>query len=126
MLTPNHGLLAGREVVSDMTWAKYQEEARKTWQPVDTAHYIVYPALGLADEAGEVAGKVKKIMRDHDGYISLEDRDALKYELGDVLWYLTQIATELGLSMEEVATANIAKLADRQRRGVINGNGDNR
>lgn len=109
-----------------MTWAEYQDASRCTWQHVDMDHSIVYPALGLVNEAGEVAGKVKKIMRDKDGHITKADRAAIGAELGDVLWYLTQIVTELGLDLESVATANIAKLADRQSRGVIGGNGDNR
>ncbi|MFN2202707.1 MAG: nucleoside triphosphate pyrophosphohydrolase family protein [Caldilineaceae bacterium] len=105
---------------------KYQEESRKTWSRIHTDHPIVYPTLGLTNEAGEVAGKVKKIFRDKDGVISDEDREALKAELGDVLWYLTQICTDLGLSLEEVAEANISKLFSRLERGQIQGDGDNR
>ena len=105
---------------------KYQEESRKTWSLIHTDHAIVYPTLGLTNEAGEVAGKVKKIFRDKDGVITEEDRQALKQELGDVLWYLTQICTDLGLTLEEVAEANIAKLFSRLDRGQIGGDGDNR
>jgi NTP pyrophosphatase (non-canonical NTP hydrolase) len=105
---------------------KYQAESRKTWSRIHTDHAIVYPTLGLTNEAGEVAGKVKKIFRDKGGVISDEDREALKGELGDVLWYLTQICTDLGLSLEEVAEANIAKLFSRMERGQIQGDGDNR
>lgn len=104
----------------------YQRESRKTWSLIHTDHPIVYPTLGLANEAGEVAGKVKKIFRDKQGEISDEDREALKQELGDVLWYLTQICTDLGISLEEVAEANIAKLFSRLDRGTIGGSGDNR
>ncbi len=86
----------------------------------------VYPTLGLINEAGEVAGKIKKLFRDKGGVISAEDRQALKQELGDVLWYLTQICTELGLSLDEVASANIEKLFSRLERGQIHGDGDNR
>ena len=102
----------------------YQRESRKTWNLIETNHPIVYPTLGLANEAGEVAGKVKKIFRDKGGFISDADRQALKQELGDVLWYLTQICTELGLTLEEVAEANLTKLASRQERGQIRGEGD--
>ena len=105
---------------------KYQEESRKTWSLIHTDHAIVYPTLGLTNEAGEVAGKVKKIFRDRDGVITEEDRQALKQELGDVLWYLTQICTDLGLTLEEVAEANIAKLFSRLDRGQIGGDGDDR
>ena len=103
---------------------RYQRESRKTWSLVHTDHAIVYPTLGLVNEAGEVAGKIKKIFRDKGGDISEDDRAALKSELGDVLWYLTQICTELDLSLEEVAAQNITKLFDRLERGVIRGEGD--
>lgn len=104
----------------------YQRESRKTWGEVTTNSPIVYPTLGLTNEAGEVAGKVKKIFRDKGGKISPEDREALKYELGDVLWYLTQICTELDLTLQEVAAANIEKLFSRLERGQIGGDGDQR
>ncbi len=104
----------------------YQRESRKTWNLIHTDHPIVYPTLGLVNEAGEVAGKIKKIFRDKQGQISDEDREALKQELGDVLWYLTQICTELNLTLEEVAEANITKLFSRLERGKIRGEGDNR
>ncbi len=108
------------------TFAVYQRESRRTWSEIATNHTIVYPTLGLTNEAGEVAGKIKKIFRDHNGVITPEDREALKHELGDVLWYLTQICTELDLTLEEVAQANLAKLFSRQARGVIRGDGDKR
>jgi NTP pyrophosphatase (non-canonical NTP hydrolase) len=104
----------------------YQRESRKTWNLIHTDHPIVYPTLGLVNEAGELAGKVKKIFRDKEGKISEEDRQALKYELGDVLWYMAQIATELDISLEEVAQANLEKLASRLERGKIKGEGDYR
>lgn len=102
----------------------YQRESRKTWNLVHTDHAIVYPTLGLVNEAGEVAGKVKKIFRDKHGQISEEDRQALKAELGDVLWYLAQICTELDLTLAEVAEANLEKLFSRLERGTIRGEGD--
>jgi NTP pyrophosphatase (non-canonical NTP hydrolase) len=104
----------------------YQKESRKTWSLIHTDHAIVYPTLGLVNEAGEVAGKVKKIFRDKGGKITEEDRQALKGELGDVLWYMAQICTELDITLEEVASANLEKLFDRLRRGAIKGEGDNR
>ena len=106
--------------------AVYQRESRKTWSLIHTDHPIVYPTLGLVNEAGEVAGKVKKIFRDKGGVISPADREALKQELGDVLWYFTQICTELDLTLEEVAAANLEKLSSRLERGVIGGSGDQR
>lgn len=104
----------------------YQRLSRKTWNLVHTDHPIVYPTLGLVNEAGELAGKVKKIFRDKGGQISPEDREALKYELGDVLWYLAQIATELDVSLQDVAEANLEKLFSRMERGTIRGEGDYR
>jgi NTP pyrophosphatase (non-canonical NTP hydrolase) len=105
---------------------EYQRESRKTWNVISMDHPIVYPTMGLANEVGEVAGKIKKIFRDKGGKIAEEDRQALKGELGDVLWYLTQICTELNLTLEEVAEANLAKLFSRLERDRIRGDGDNR
>jgi len=104
----------------------YQRESRKTWSLIHTDHAIVYPTLGLTNEAGEVAGKVKKIFRDKGGKISDQDREALKQELGDVLWYLTQICTELDITLQEVAETNIDKLFSRLERDQIRGDGDHR
>ncbi len=102
----------------------YQCASRRTWSEIKTDHPIVYPTLGLANEAGEVAGKIKKIFRDKGGVIGEAERGALKDELGDVLWYLAQVCTELGLTLEEVAEANLQKLASRQSRGTLYGEGD--
>jgi len=104
----------------------YQRESRRTWNLVQTDHPIVYPTLGLVNEAGELAGKIKKIFRDKAGVISEADREALKHELGDVLWYMAQIATELDISLQEIAEANMEKLLSRLERGKIGGDGDNR
>ena len=104
----------------------YQQESRKTWNEIPMNHSIVYPTMGMVNEAGEVAGKVKKIFRDRGGEITETDREALKQELGDVLWYLAQICTELNLSLQEVAEANLTKLFSRLERGQIRGDGDNR
>lgn len=104
----------------------YQQESRKTWNEIPMDHAIVYPTMGLVNEAGEVAGKVKKIFRDRGGVVSEADREALKQELGDVLWYLTQICTELDLTLQEVAEVNLEKLFSRLERGQIKGDGDQR
>lgn len=109
-----------------MEFTTYQEKSRKTAGYPAIGHPLIYPTLGLVNEAGEVAGKIKKVFRDKGGQINEETRQALQAELGDVLWYLAQICTELGLSLEEVAEANIKKLYDRLERGVIRGEGDNR
>lgn len=85
-----------------------------------------YPALGLCGEAGEVAEHFKKALRDDAGELTEKRRAALKKELGDVLWYAAAVAFELKIDLAEVARANLEKLADRQRRGVISGEGDER
>lgn len=104
----------------------YQLESRKTCLQVETNLPIAYHTLGLTNEVGEVAGKVKKIFRDHRGVISEEMRQELKHELGDVLWYFAQICTELQLSMDEVAEANLTKVFSRYVRNTIQGSGDHR
>jgi NTP pyrophosphatase (non-canonical NTP hydrolase) len=109
-----------------MDFSDYQTKSRKTAVYPPIGHPVIYPTLGLANEAGEVAGKVKKIFRDKAGLIGPAEREALKSELGDVLWYLAQVCTELELSLNEVAEANIEKLYSRLERGRIGGEGDNR
>lgn len=109
-----------------MNFTDYQTKSRATAKYPVIGQGVIYPTLGLVNEAGEVAGKIKKVFRDKDGQISAETREALKAELGDVLWYLAQVATELDLSLDEVAEANLAKLLDRQARGKIQGDGDHR
>ena len=109
-----------------MNFNEYQTKSRKTAGYPAIGHSVIYPTLGLVNEAGEVAGKIKKVFRDKDGQISQDTREALKAELGDVLWYLAQVATELDLSLDEIADSNIAKLYDRLERGKIRGDGDNR
>ncbi len=110
----------------DVNFTEYQEKARQTARYPVIGHAVIYPTLGLTNEAGEVSGKIKKIFRDKEGVIGESDLDALQGELGDVLWYLAQVSTELGLSLDEIAEHNIAKLLDRQARGKIQGDGDNR
>jgi NTP pyrophosphatase (non-canonical NTP hydrolase) len=109
-----------------MDFNDYQTKSRKTAGYPAIGHGVIYPTLGLVNEAGEVAGKIKKVFRDKDGQIGEVTREALKAELGDVLWYLAQVATELDLSLDEIAEYNIAKLMDRLERGKIRGEGDNR
>lgn len=104
---------------------EYQKRA------LETAIYpkgvkIVYPTLGLTGEAGEVADKVKKVIRDNNGNFSTEKRLELAKELGDVLWYISVLANDLGYTLEEIGELNNKKLSSRKERGVINGNGDNR
>jgi len=86
----------------------------------------VYPALGLTEEAGEVSGKFAKAVRDCDGVIDEERKEAIVKELGDVCWFVAELCTLLNVSMERVMQTNIDKLTSRRERGVIKGSGDNR
>lgn len=87
---------------------------------------FVYPALGLAEEAGEVSGKFAKIVRDNNGKITDEKRAEIIKELGDVMWFVSELSTLLNVSLEDVMQNNIDKLTSRKTRGVIHGSGDNR
>jgi NTP pyrophosphatase (non-canonical NTP hydrolase) len=106
-------------------FSEYQRLSRRTAEYPREA-WLAYPALGLAGEAGEVAEHVKKTIRDDGGVVSDERRAALAKELGDVLWYVAQLASELGLELEQIAQANLEKLLSRQRRGMLSGSGDDR
>ena len=100
----------------------YQDEARKTAiYPIDDG--LTYTALGLCGEAGEVAEKIKKWIRGDNGISLKED---LLYELGDVLWYLSNLAFELNYTLEDVAKVNLDKLGVRMKNDTIKGSGDNR
>jgi NTP pyrophosphatase (non-canonical NTP hydrolase) len=105
--------------------SEYQRQSRRTAEYPREA-WLAYPALGLAGEAGEVAEHAKKAIRDDGGEIGDERRAAMCKELGDVLWYVAQLATELDLDLEEIARQNLEKLFSRQRRGVLSGSGDER
>jgi len=121
------------------TFNEYQEEAVKlrmstkkfTENFPDTDSTIVkmvalsYDGLGLG-EAGEVQGKIKKIIRDSGGYITPEATKEIQKELGDILWYIASMCDNLGITLKDVATNNIEKLQDRNKRGVLEGSGDNR
>jgi NTP pyrophosphatase (non-canonical NTP hydrolase) len=105
---------------------EYQEAALDTAVYPDQGANFAYPALGLAGEAGEVADKLKKVIRDNGGVLTDPVRDAVAKELGDVLWYVAILAQEMDYSLNEIAKINLDKLASRQQRGVITGSGDNR
>lgn len=83
---------------------------------IDALSYLV---IGLCSEAGEVAGEYKKVVRDKYGLMDKDSKFAIADELGDVLWYLTMLCTEMGLSLDEVAAQNLEKLAERLSRGAI-------
>ncbi len=109
-----------------MEFNDYQRESHKTALYPDAGSNVIYPTLGLVGEAGEVADKIKKILRDKNGVFDKDSKDAIKFELGDVLWYISQLSSELGFELEEVAHANLQKLNSRKSRGKIKGSGDNR
>ena len=113
-----------------MTLMEYNEEAMNLGFYEDM---LIYPALGLAGEAGEVANKVAKLVRDKelmdlDPIVDLEMEDKLEIarELGDVLWMVTATANDIGFDLDEIAAMNLSKLKDRARRGTLQGSGDNR
>jgi NTP pyrophosphatase (non-canonical NTP hydrolase) len=109
-----------------MTFEEYQVEARKTAIYPNKDNNFIYPTLGLVGEAGEVAEKIKKVIRDGNGIVSDEKREEITKELGDVLWYIANLSKELGISMDTVAERNLEKLKSRQDRNQLHGSGDNR
>ena len=108
-----------------MTLDEYQQHALKTANDERELEFY-HRVLGLVGEAGEIAEKVKKLIRDGDGKAESLDKNDMKKELGDVLWYIATIADYLDISLDDVAEANVAKLADRQKRNQLHGSGDNR
>lgn len=110
-----------------MTFDEYQKQALTTVLSTgDEFKDLLHWVLGLNGEAGEVAEKLKKIIRDKQGVVSADDKVELAKELGDVLWYIAVFANDLGVSLDDIAGQNLAKLSSRKERGVLGGNGDNR
>lgn len=109
--------------------AVYREEIDKIVADGDTNMWkllnLLYVSLGLG-EVGELQGKIKKIIRDNGGIVNDDMRKDIAKELGDILWYISQTCTELGLAMGDVAELNLIKLASRKERGVLKGSGDER
>ena len=114
-----------------MTFSEYQKLTAKTalYKKVPVLKKIgtnIYPVLGLAGEAGEVAEKVKKMLRNDNGIITTEFKNDLTKELGDVLWYVSQTASEFKIDLDKIASGNIEKLLSRKKRGALHSQGDNR
>ncbi len=113
-----------------MDFKEYQEAVTSTalYPEVGTGSIgaITYCTLGLAGEAGEIAEKVKKLIRDSGGIPTPEFRAAILKEIGDPLWYIAALSKELGFTLEEVAQANKEKLFGRRERGTLQGSGDDR
>ena len=108
-----------------MDFQDYQQKARET-AVYPREYAMLYPALGLCGEAGEVAEKIKKVIRDKGGEFDEHDRMNIRKELGDVLWYIAQLCSDLDLRMESVAIANVEKLRVRKEKGTLQGSGDDR
>lgn len=109
-----------------MRFEEYSERRRETVVYGPNQHPLLYTVLGLCSEAGELAGKIKKMLRDDGGIMTAERQEEVMDEAGDVLWYLDAIVCEIGRSLDQAARKNIAKLASRRERGVLSGSGDNR
>lgn len=109
-----------------MDFESYQKESRKTAIYPKRGSNFIYPTLGLLGESGEIANKIQKVIRDDNGIITKQKREDIKSELGDVLWFMSQLASEFKLSLKDIAKANLEKLLDRKKRGVLKGSGDKR
>ncbi len=109
-----------------MTFDEYQKFTNETAIYPEKGKNFIYPTLGLAGEAGEVSEKIKKVLRDKNDIIDETTREEIVKEIGDVLWYVSQLSSELGVSLDDVADKNIKKLRSRKERSVLQGNGDNR
>lgn len=105
---------------------KYQKACKKTAVYPVIGKKFVYPTFGLLGEAGEISEKIKKLFRDHGGKLTKEYKLEIAKELGDVMWYMAQLSTELGLKLSDVAKMNLDKLSSRKARGKVHGSGDNR
>lgn len=109
-----------------MNLKEYQRLAKRTANPKETKNEVFQLLLGLIGETGEVAEKMKKVVRDQDSDFGAIDKDDLTKELGDILWYVAMFADYFDIPLEEVGKKNIEKLASRQARGKLSGSGDNR
>lgn len=111
-----------------MQFDEYQQLASKTalFDKDDKEYILMLICLGIAGEGGEILEKVKHLVRDDKGVVTDDRRDGIKKEIGDVLWYLSQLARELGLSFDDIAKANIEKTHSRLERGMLKSEGDNR
>ena len=109
-----------------LSFNEYQEAADDTAIYPSVGNNPIYPILGLVGEAGEVAEKMKKVIRDKNGDLSYDDEEEVAKELGDVLWYINAVANEIGFDLQDIAQINLDKLSSRKDRGVLRGSGDNR
>lgn len=112
----------------NLTLNQYQQQATETaiYPGQGTFQGLIYTSLGLGGEAGETLNKVKKILRDCDGILTEDKREAIVGEIKGCLWYVAACATELGVDLGTIAQMNLDELASRQDRGVLQGSGDDR
>ena len=108
-----------------MTLNEYQQKALET-AVYPQEYKVIYPALGLTGEAGECSDKVKKVIRDNNGEFTVEKKVEIAKEIGDVLWYCSTLANDIGFDLETIGQMNYDKLHSRQERGMLHGSGDNR
>jgi NTP pyrophosphatase (non-canonical NTP hydrolase) len=108
-----------------MDFGEYQTQAKK-FKKYPMEFKVIYPALGLASEAGEVLDKIKKVIRDKNNDMNDEDRVEILKEIGDVLWYCSTLCDDLNMPLDQAAAMNLNKLNSRLSRDVISGSGDNR
>jgi NTP pyrophosphatase (non-canonical NTP hydrolase) len=104
---------------------EYQKRALATTE-YGSGNAIIYPALGMNGEAGEVAEKIKKVLRDKKGEFSDESKLEIAKEIGDVIWYCSALANDIGYTLDQIFSINIDKFESRRSRNVLSGNGDNR
>jgi NTP pyrophosphatase (non-canonical NTP hydrolase) len=109
-----------------MDFDLYQKKCKKTAVYPGIGKNFTYPTIGLMGEAGEVANKIKKLIRDDKSKITKEKREEIKAEIGDMMWYIAQLSTELGLTLSGVVDYNLKKLAKRKKENKLHGSGDNR
>ena len=109
-----------------MEFNEYQKKAWETAIYPNKGENLWYPALGIGGESGEVLEKIKKILRDYNGKIEDEKKIELIKEMGDLLWYIAALSTELNINLNDIAEKNISKLLSRKEKGTLHGSGDNR
>lgn len=109
-----------------MNFNEYQELAARTAEFPEVGHKVIYPLMGLSGEVGEVSEKIKKVFRDKGGNFDEDTVHHIKKELGDVLWYLSEVSRALEINLDDVAQTNINKLSSRKERDQIHGDGDER
>lgn len=113
------------EETQNLSFTEYQKQAAST-AIYPKRYEIIYPGMGLSNEAGECLGKIKKVLRDKDGIFSQEDKEAIAGEALDTVWYCAALLSDLGIDFGEYAQKNLDKLKSRMERGKIQGSGDNR